>query len=48
MDETLASDELTLCAEEAGSSSITFRLMGFLPFKTIAVNVEEEKILIPE
>ncbi len=47
MDETLSSNALTLCAEETGSTSITFKLMGFLPFKTIPVSVEEEKILIP-
>ncbi len=48
MDETLlGSNALTLRAQQTGSSSLTLRLMGLFPFKTIPVSVEEEKILIP-
>ncbi len=48
LDETLLRPgALTLSAQQPGSSSLTLRLMGLFPFKTIPVNVEEEKILIP-
>ncbi len=44
-DESIQS--LYLSARETGSASLTVRLMGLLPLKTIPVSVEEERILIP-
>jgi len=49
MDQSLTghASPLQLHAEEEGSASLTVRLMGLFPLKTIPVSVEEEKILIP-
>ncbi len=48
MDESLQDDSsLHLSARETGDASLTVRLMGFLPIKTIPVSVDEARILIP-
>ena len=48
-DETLsgALASVELAGQETGVSSLTLRLMGILPFKTVPVSVADEKILIP-
>ena len=38
---------LQLDGQSPGSASLTFRLMGIIPIKTIPVSVEAERILIP-
>lgn len=49
MDESLSgrASALQLSAQETGSASLTVRLMGLLPLKTIPVSVEEARTLIP-
>jgi len=48
LDETLRSSPgVALSGESPGNASLTLRLMGLFPFKTIPVSVEEEKILVP-
>ena len=47
-DQTLAdSSALRLSAQKEGDASLTVRLMGMLPLKTIPVSVTEQRILIP-
>ena len=49
MDESFSghASALYLDAQETGSASLTVRLMGLLPLKTIPVSVEEARILVP-
>lgn len=48
IDETLNDvSSVRLSGTEAGSASVTLRLMGILPVRSISVSVEEERILIP-
>ena len=47
MDETLEDASFQLSGIETGSASVTLRLMGFLPVRSIPVCVQEERILIP-
>ena len=38
---------LQLTAGQAGEAQVTFRLLGILPVRTVAVSVEPERVLIP-
>ena len=42
-----AGSTLQLTAGQAGEAQMTFRLLGILPVRTVAVSVEPERVLIP-
>ncbi len=48
LNETLSDVEtVSLTGEESGSTTVTFRLMGLLPLKTVAVSVDQARTLVP-
>ena len=44
-DQTLG--EVTIAGRQAGSATMTVRLLGVVPIKQVSVRVEEEKVLVP-
>lgn len=46
-DETLGSRVTTLTSEGVGSARVEFSLLGCIPLKTVTVQVDSERILIP-